>query len=160
MKTARYKKILRLVNGERPLLPPGRVVRVFACFVAIMVFAAVDSFGQQPQPAPQSAATATTADIAPAPQTAVAPPAPAQAAQPSPVSLATTKPETEEEFLDKPIAEQSASLLKMAMALKAEVDKTTQDTLSIQVIRKADEIERLAHSVRTKTQLAANRGSH
>ena len=50
----------------------------------------------------------------------------------------------------KQIAEDSAKLLKLATDLKTEVDKTTLDTLSLTVIRKADEIEKLAHSIREK----------
>ena len=53
----------------------------------------------------------------------------------------------------KQIAEDSAKLLKLANDLKAEVDKTTKDTLSLNVIRKADEIEHLAHSVKEKMRL-------
>jgi hypothetical protein len=58
----------------------------------------------------------------------------------------------------KQIAEDSARLLKLATDLKAEVDKTTKDTLSLNVIRKADDIENLAHSVKEKMKLtvAAN----
>jgi hypothetical protein len=41
-----------------------------------------------------------------------------------------------------------ADLLKMATDLKAAVDKTNQDTLSVTVVRKADEIEQLAKKVR------------
>jgi len=50
----------------------------------------------------------------------------------------------------KQIADDSTQLLSMALALKAEVDKTTKDTLSINVIRKADEIEKLARTVKEK----------
>ena len=46
------------------------------------------------------------------------------------------------------VAGECADLLKMATALKMEVDKTTKDTLSVTVIRKADEIEELARKVR------------
>jgi len=53
----------------------------------------------------------------------------------------------------KQIADNSARLLKLATDLKAEVDKTTKDTLSLNVIRKADEIERLAHNVKGKMTL-------
>jgi len=53
----------------------------------------------------------------------------------------------------KQIADDSARLLKLATDLKAEVDKTTKDTLSLSVIRKADEIERLAHNVKEKMKL-------
>jgi hypothetical protein len=57
-----------------------------------------------------------------------------------------------------PIVEDSARLLQMARDLKAEVDKTTKDTLSLHVIRKAAEIEKLAHSVREnkRPMLGAN----
>jgi len=58
----------------------------------------------------------------------------------------------------KQIAEDSAKLLKLATDLKAEVDKTSKDTLSLNVIRKADEIERLAHSVKEKMKLTVGGG--
>jgi hypothetical protein len=48
------------------------------------------------------------------------------------------------------IAEDTSQLLRMATDLKAEVDKTNKDTLSLSVIRKAGAIEKLAHSVRDK----------
>jgi hypothetical protein len=52
----------------------------------------------------------------------------------------------------KQIADESAELLAMALALKAEVDKTSKDTLSLNVIKKADQIERLAKMVKDKTK--------
>jgi nitric oxide reductase activation protein len=54
----------------------------------------------------------------------------------------------------KQITSDSSQLLNMAIALKAEVDKTNKDTLSLNVIRKADEIEKLAHSVKEKIKSA------
>jgi hypothetical protein len=53
----------------------------------------------------------------------------------------------------KLIADESALLLKLATDLKSEVDKTDKDTLSINVIRKADTIEKLAHDVKEKMKL-------
>jgi hypothetical protein len=53
----------------------------------------------------------------------------------------------------KLIIDDTAKLLKLATDLKAEVDKTNQDTLSVGVIRKADEIEKLAHDVKEKMKL-------
>jgi hypothetical protein len=58
----------------------------------------------------------------------------------------------------KQIADESAKLLKLATELKTEVDKTNKDTLSLNVIRKADEIERLAHDVKEKMQLTVGGG--
>lgn len=58
----------------------------------------------------------------------------------------------------KQIADDSAKLLKLATDLKAEVEKTNKDTLSLNVVRKADEIERLAHSVKEKMKLSVGPG--
>jgi nitric oxide reductase activation protein len=52
----------------------------------------------------------------------------------------------------KQISADSTQLLAMAADLKVEVDKTNKDTLSLNVIRKADAIERLAKTVREKTK--------
>ena len=41
-------------------------------------------------------------------------------------------------------------LLKLASELKECVDKTSESTLSLDVIKKAEEIEKLAHSVKEK----------
>jgi hypothetical protein len=54
----------------------------------------------------------------------------------------------------KQIADDTDKLLKLANDLKAEVDKSNKDTLSLGVIRKADEIERLAHMVKEKMKLS------
>lgn len=53
------------------------------------------------------------------------------------------------------IADESTKLLSMAISLKAEVDKTNKDVLSINVIRKAEEIEKLAHTVKEKIKQSA-----
>ena len=41
-------------------------------------------------------------------------------------------------------------LLKLATELKESVDKTTESTLSLDVVKRAEEIEKLAHSVKEK----------
>jgi hypothetical protein len=41
-------------------------------------------------------------------------------------------------------------LLKLAVELKASVDKSNENLLSVDVVKKAEEIEKLAHSVRDK----------
>lgn len=50
----------------------------------------------------------------------------------------------------KQIADESTQLVALATALKTEVAKTNRDMLSVAVIRKADEIEKLAHNVKDK----------
>jgi hypothetical protein len=54
----------------------------------------------------------------------------------------------------KQIAEDSAKLFMLATELKAEVDKTNKDTLSLSVIRKAGEIEELARNVKGRKNLS------
>jgi hypothetical protein len=54
----------------------------------------------------------------------------------------------------KQISEESAMLVQLSTELKAEVDKTDKDTLSLAVIRKAQDIEKLAHAVKENMKIA------
>jgi hypothetical protein len=51
------------------------------------------------------------------------------------------------------ISDDAAKLLELATELKKEIDKTDKDTLSINVIRKAEMIEKLAKGVKEKMKL-------
>jgi hypothetical protein len=55
----------------------------------------------------------------------------------------------------KQMTDDGAKLLALASDLKAEVDRTNQDTLSLEVVRKAEEIEKLAHAVKERMKQAA-----
>lgn len=55
------------------------------------------------------------------------------------------------------VNDETANLLAMAYALKAEVDKTNKDTLSISVVRKANQIEQLARKERDDMRPALSR---
>ena len=48
------------------------------------------------------------------------------------------------------LAVDTAKLLQLANELKAEMDKSSKDTLSLGVIKKADEVEKLARKVRAE----------
>lgn len=50
----------------------------------------------------------------------------------------------------KKLVADTDKLLTLATELKTDVDKTNKDILSIDVIKKADEIEKLAHSVKER----------
>src|ERR1700761_3895914 len=50
----------------------------------------------------------------------------------------------------KRLVDDTAKLLQLSNELKNEVDNTTKDELSVQVIQKAAEIEKLAHDVRER----------
>jgi hypothetical protein len=91
------------------------------------------------------------AQSSPAPTTAAGAPEKAASA-PAPAAGQQEKPpigNTADEAQKRQIASECADLLKMATDLKSEVDKTTKDTLSLTVVRKAGAIEQLAHKVRT-----------
>jgi len=102
-------------------------VLVFAAGVGLIRTQAQESF-------PLPAINPPGAKAAPAP-------APAQPAQPQAGAAAedTSRPD---------VAKQCADLLKMATDLKAAVDKSSVDTLSVAVVRRAGQIEQLAHRVR------------
>ncbi len=48
------------------------------------------------------------------------------------------------------IVDDTTKLLQLAQQLKDEVDKSSKNTLSVSVIKKADEIEKLAKTVKEK----------
>jgi predicted nucleic acid-binding Zn-ribbon protein len=48
------------------------------------------------------------------------------------------------------IQKDTARLLKLATELKEYVDKSNENTLSLDVVKKAEEIEKLAHTVKEK----------
>jgi hypothetical protein len=50
----------------------------------------------------------------------------------------------------KKLAEDTTKLLALATELKEQVDKTNKDILSVDVVKKADEIEKLAKSVKDR----------
>ena len=136
---------IRRMGGKRKV----RLLRTRALWVCLLtglfVIAvairpgASTTFAQSTEP--QAAPPPATSDAA-AGATAQAP-SPDQPAK-SEVSDAATGPPKKQVVLD------SANLLKMANDLKANMDKTTPDTLSVAVIRQAEEIEKLAHKMRSK----------
>jgi hypothetical protein len=70
----------------------------------------------------------------------------AEAVKPQPAAIQNNGTRVERQR--KQMNDESADLLNLALALKAEVDKTNKDMLSLGVIRKADEIEHLARTMR------------
>ena len=115
-----------------------------AC-AGLVFLAACTGFAQDGHPA---AAASATSGAPQAPVTAVGDAKP-QAGSPA-TPLKQQKASDDER--KKQISDESTQLLAMALALKAEVDKTNKDTLSLSVIRKADAIERLAKTVKDKTK--------
>ena len=115
-----------------------------ASLVAIVLLTGAAQQGQQPSANPDQASVTPTPVQPPDTNDHAKPPE----QQAAPQSAVTPGAEHKRQ-----ISDDSARLLTLAMALKAEVDKTNKDTLSLNVIRKADEIEKLAHSVRDKMKV-------
>lgn len=102
-----------------------------SCAAGILFSAAAAGAGQQ----------AATAKPASEPV-----PAPVQTASPGP-SDATPPAQAEWDM-------QTALLLRLATELKQEVDKTTENVLSVKVVKTAGEIERLSRSEEQKMKAA------
>ncbi len=51
---------------------------------------------------------------------------------------------------EQDLKKDTAKLLQLATELKQYVDKTNENTLSVEVIKKSEEIEKLAHSIKDK----------
>lgn len=79
---------------------------------------------------------------------AAAQPAAAQAVKTAAVPAVISKPAAPQTPQQKQLADDTAKLYALANELKADLDKSGKDTLSLSVIRKAQEVERLAHKVR------------
>jgi hypothetical protein len=54
----------------------------------------------------------------------------------------------------KEVADETAKLVKLANELKADVDRTDRDTLSVSAVKKAEQIEKLAKSLKNKMTVA------
>lgn len=111
---------------------------------AIVALAALVLVTGAAQTGPQQAQTSTVDKNLALPEGA----APVQPAVQVPATSHARKQDAAMAQRKKDLTDESATLLTLAMALKAEVDKTNKDTLSLNVIRKADEIEKLARNVK------------
>jgi hypothetical protein len=123
--------------------PPGRPGWRHAC-AGLLFAAAFSCIAQDGNPPAKPSPGAETAA-----QTPAAAPATAQAGNGA-KQTKQQKAAAADNDRKKQISDESTQLLAMAVALKAEVDKTNKDTLSLKVIRKADEIEKLARTVKEK----------
>jgi len=133
----RLNQIRNRPCAHLPAVSESRLVswrwgRTLACLGVIAVLAGAAEPGRQ-APSPN-----------PGHQADVSAPGPPRKGLPGKKNLENAKAD------GKQIAADSAQLLKLATELKTEVDKTNTDMLSIPVIRKAGEIEKLARSVKQK----------
>jgi hypothetical protein len=146
-------------SGSHPTLPRrigGRIGGLSVCAIVLLPvpFLMIAQQGPQPPQSQQNAAQQTNGS------TTSSDPVPGRATNTSPLAVPAAQGGAQafdaiNADRKRQITEESAALLKLATELKTDVDKTTKDTLSLTVIRKADEIEKLAHSVKEKMKLTA-----
>lgn len=155
-------RIGRIFRACSRRIIPTREIRV--SLIAIAAVAAIPAAAQQAAmsaAAASTAAAAATARIPPRPQPKPAPPPAVAEANsilnlpgipvPQPGAASADGAAAQDQPAGPPltgVAAQCADLLKMATTLKTEVAKTTKDQLSVAVIRKAGQIEKLAHKMR------------
>lgn len=111
--------------------------------------------GQPVQPAAPKSAPVPSAQTTPAPAASSDAPKPAEAIAAAPVKPAARPLPADPR--QRRVAVECIDLLQMATDLKSAVDKSTKDELSVDVVRKAGEIEQYARKVRTGTQLTAGK---
>ncbi len=114
---------------------------------------------EQPGPAQPDALTGggnADANASAATESAV-PPAGAAAPLAASAAAVPAQPLSPEDLRKQQVASECANLLKMATDLKAQVDKSSKDELSIGVIRKASEVEQYAHKLRSDPGLTAGK---
>jgi hypothetical protein len=109
--------------------------RNFACFAVLALIFIAPCLAQQ---AAQDASAQPSVPKPPAVQ--------AVATTTSPVD--NQKPSAPQTPKQKQLADDTARLLQLANELKAEMDKSSKDTLSLNVMKKAEQVEKLAHKVR------------
>ncbi len=81
----------------------------------------------------------------------------ATTAAPSPAVLVPPPANADGDAARQQINDECVNLLKLANDLKAAVDKSNKDTLSVIVVRKANEIETLAHQVKDEMRPAVGK---
>ena len=129
---------------RRPARLPLAQIRLLAGCAALAIAAGAGLLHNNVEGHAQSAPAPAPTTAAAAPEKVASAPAPAAGQQDKPPTGSTADQTQKQE-----IASECADLLKMATDLKSAVDKTTKDTLSVTVVRKAGAIEQLAHKVRT-----------
>jgi hypothetical protein len=147
-------------NPSSAKLPPFLTLSLLANACLLVAISTVPAAGQAPAQTPAAAPAPALTPAQAQDKTPANPPAPAQpaatAAQPPAGTPAEAHAEThvaqaethKAETHKDQIAADSAKLFQLANELKAEMDKSTKDTLSLSVMKKAEEVEKLAHKVR------------
>jgi pyruvate/2-oxoglutarate dehydrogenase complex dihydrolipoamide acyltransferase (E2) component len=131
----------RIASGKlRPRPETQAHVWILAGVAALAVGTAAGGMFLPGQP--QASAAPAAAQAAPA-----NPPGPAPASRISPAPAASGAVQQDQ---GQQLARQTAELLTLATELKNDIYTAHRETLSVAAVRKADEIQKLAHTLRSK----------
>jgi hypothetical protein len=122
-------------------LPASPLPGIFASFILLTATPLAGAQNPAQTPAQAPAAAQSAQPDATVPKTAE------QAPEPTKVESPKGPVDPVQQRKDQ-IAADSAKLFQLANELKAEMDKSTKDTLSLSVMKKAEEVEKLARKVR------------
>ena len=131
----------------RTVTAKPEILRTTTLLLALTISAAAQSTQTSPPAQEQPTQTPQTQDAA-KPTSDTAKPATSD-------SATASKPATPMTAAEKRRADLQADterLYKLTQELKAEVDKSNKDTLSVSVIKKAQEVERLAKSIKERSK--------
>jgi len=138
------------ISSERRLLQltpgPNRIHWVFLLAIAASFFCGAAT-------AQQGAVSAPAQSAAPASSDAPKQDPPAKPEPPKdqkPAAAADAKPMTPEEARQAQIVADTNKLFELAQELQAEVAKSSKNTLSLAVVKKAAEVEKLAKSLKER----------
>jgi hypothetical protein len=109
--------------------------------------------GQPAEPGPEVESHSLTAPNPPVQSAPVqsAPPAPASApAQPAAMKEPVPEPPLSSDPVERQLQIDTAHLLQLTVELKAELDKAGNNTLSIAALRKVDEVQKLARTLKER----------
>lgn len=109
----------------------NRVIRVA---LLVLLCCAFEAFSWQQRPAPPS----------------LTPPQPEQNSPSVPSDMQRDMQKKANKQRQQELRRDTERMVKLSTELKEYVEKSNENVLSIDVIRKAEEIEKLAHSVKTK----------
>jgi hypothetical protein len=133
---------IRRVNG----VSPKGTFRTLVCAMALASISAAVGIAQEPAPNTPSPTPAPVTDA----QT------PLQPQSPDTTPAATLAQRRQDALLQErknQLTVDTAKLLQLANELKAEMDKSSKDTLSLAVMKKAEQVEKLAHQVRQEMKV-------
>ena len=128
---------------------PHKSICVIGCLLLSAILLPAAGVG------PSSQTDIPSATQGPTPPGQITPPSRLPNQLPTPEDDTTTRMEKEmakkaNQQRQVQLKHDTEQLLKLANELKQYVDKSNEDILSVDVVKKADEIEKLAHSVKSK----------